>query len=165
MGKDLYIRYEELSEKEKTTCRRGLEKVRKLLANPKNINCLVKKGVKEIPIWNPRGFYGDLNAHKTFMGVLLGRFESFFWKYDKSPEVYNPDLLRKALNFLANALNDPKMFEDLVNIGTRGFLMPWACDFKPNTNADLIGIHNHVGCLFPNFDYSITEEGILWHHG
>lgn len=145
----------DMTPREEQDCRKGLEKIKKILSTIKSRHKIIffKKPVR-IKVWNPLWYSKNRLKYPNFLTMFKVWLSCFFWQYDKNrhclPMVF-------AIESICDALNNKETFEKLVSLGVQEFIIV-------NGLMNNVGILNWCGKKAEPGCYILGQDGKIGYH-
>lgn len=150
----------------------GLNKLRKILNDPAEMEVLASKGLQRINLVADHlnsGQFKTLFGSPAFLRWVNGiegwdHNRSFYW-YVPFKNDGQRERCRSALIVLRDTLNDKRKYEELVQIGPCALTLCWEEDDPRVLEEDSpILISNFIPECWPNADYSVRANGETYFH-
>jgi len=149
----------------------GLNKLRKVLNDPAELEDLAARGLKRITVVADHlnsGQFRALFGNEHFLRWANGsegwdHSRSFFNWFQKFESEEQREWARQVLLVLRDTLNDKSKYEALVQIGPCALTLCWD-DHPTIVERSPVLISNFIPECWPNADYSIRANGETYFH-
>lgn len=149
----------------------GLNKLRKVLNDPEQLEDLANRGLQRISVVADHlnsGQYKSLFGSPHFLRWANGsegwdHSRSFFNWFQEFKSDEQREWARKALIVLRDTLNDKSKYEALVQIGPCELTLCWNDEEAYDEKTPIL-ISNFIPDCWPNADYSIRSNGETYFH-
>lgn len=149
----------------------GLNKLRKILNDPAQLDDLAARGLHCINVVADHvnsGQFKKLFANPAFMRWANGlegwdHNRSFLGWFQEFKSDEQRRYARFSLTVLRDTLNDKVAYEELVQIGPCALTLCWDDEATYDEQAPVL-ISNYIPDCWPNADYSIRATGETYFH-